>query len=56
MRINYGINRRAKGRKFIEHKNGTMTIRADSTCSQVVAKIQAKHPGWLVTGYCPAIP
>ncbi len=52
MKINYGINKR-KGRG-IEHQNHKMVVKVTATTAEVVAMIQAKHPGWAVTGYCPA--
>lgn len=55
MKINYGVNRviRGKGVKTVEHMNGKLLTAHNANTQTVFARIRAKHPGWIVTGYCP---
>ncbi len=59
LRINYGINRRLRGRRF-EHQNGKMRVNGDwsdnATHEKIIAIILRRHPGWRITGWCPAPP
>lgn len=61
MKISYGINRRIPGskrRRDIEHRNGSLEARGDwgddAFHRRIIKRIQQKHPGWLVTGFCRA--
>lgn len=68
MRINYGINKIEKNKKFKRkrflHENHHLEI--DCTLEEydnrgnneihlkIVKMINDNHPGWRITGYCPA--
>lgn len=61
MRINYGINRNTPvpGKKtLLRHKNGHLEMDGDwnnhTFHGQIRQRIQAKHPGWSITGYAYA--
>jgi len=63
VRINYGVNRKAKGGK-IEHKNGRITLDIPDGVDPFAAcgdkleivrdAIRERNPGWSITGYAEA--
>lgn len=65
MRINYAVNRTFRNdhqRRRAEHKNGHLEVPDDwdwdgsEIHTFVHEEVRKLHPGWTLTGYCPAVP